>query len=199
MTITNRDKRALLLLAGAAGLMGIYWYTHRGPETAAKTVRLAPDSIPLAEQRLDRLRNLSSVVPAKRKLLEQAEGELAQREKGLLQAETAAQAQAQLFQILRRVARAQTPAAIDVRGQELGQVRSLGDDYGEATVTITFDAAIDQLVNFLSDLTAQPEILSASEMRIGAATGREKRMSVRLTISGVVPRRLVPDKRGSAF
>jgi hypothetical protein len=88
---------------------------------------------------------------------------------------------------------------IDIRGGEFGPVRALGADYGEVVVTMSFDCRIEELVNFLADLTAQPEILSTSETRITSASAKDKIISIRLALAGVAPRKLVPVKRGLAL
>ena len=113
----------------------------------------------------------------------------------MIRADTAAQAQAQLLQILRKLAKKQTPP-IDLRNTEIGMVKAFGDKYGEVTVALNFESRIDQLINLLSDVTAQKEIIGVNDMRIGGAHPKEKTMPVRLTISGLVRRELVPDKKG---
>ncbi|HLJ17667.1 MAG TPA: type II secretion system protein GspM [Bryobacteraceae bacterium] len=192
MTLTDRDKRALLLL-GVVVLAVVIWLSFSG-SGGAKVVRPA-DSTALAEKRLARLRQIAATVPAKQGVLKRVAAELNQREKGLLQTDTAAQAQAQLVQIVRKIGKAQSPP-LDVRGVEIGQVRPLGDAYGEVSVSVSFDSGIEQLVDLLADLTAQPEIVASNEMRIAMANPKDKTLNVRLTVSGVVPKRLVPEKKG---
>ena len=135
-------------------------------------------------------------MPGKQDLLDQVSLELQEREKGLIQADTAAQAQAQLLQILRKIAKSQTPP-IDLRNTEIGTMKPFGDKYGEVTVALNFESRIDQLINLLSDLTAQKEIIGVNDMRIGGANPKEKTMPVRLSISGLVRRELIPDKKGA--
>ena len=72
--------------------------------------------------------------------------ELAAREKGVIQADTLAQAQAQLVQIVRRLTNAQRPP-IEIRSVEIGQARLLGEQYGEIWVPMSFECRIEQLVN----------------------------------------------------
>ena len=68
--------------------------------------------------------------------MKQASGELESREKGMLRAETSAQAQAQLQELLHKVGAAN---GIDIRGIEDMRVELLGADYGEASVTVRFN------------------------------------------------------------
>lgn len=195
MNMSERDQKALKYLGGALLLAGAiyFWPAGAAVETAA-----AANGTEVLEKRLSNSRALLLQVPDKQAVLKQAQADLGVREKGLLVADTAAQAQAQLFQILRRVGRAQGPP-IEVRATEIGQARLFGEDYGEVSVAVSFECGIEQLVNLLADLGAQPELLATSEIRIGQATGAQKVIPVRLTISGIVPRKLIPEKKGLSF
>ena len=191
MTITTRDRRALGLLAVVVAVSAIYLaFTDDVPQTVA-----ASGSIPMAEKRLARLRLVAATATAKQKHLERLSAEVAAREKGLIQAETPQQAQAQLLQILRRLCRAQAPP-LEIRATEIGTVQPLGEDYGEAMVSVSFESRIEQLVQLLADLTAQTELLATSEVRVSAGDQRQKLLVVRLTVSGLVPKALAPVRKG---
>lgn len=164
--------------------------TDKRPEVVA-----AFDSVPLAEQRLAKLRETVATVPGKEKTAKQAAAELATREKGMILAATAAQAQAQLLEIIRRVGKDE---GIDVRGAEEMKVRPLADDYGEVVVAVSFACRIEQFVNFMTDLANRPELIATSDIRVALANPKEKTVVVRLGLSGVVPRKLVPEKKGPA-
>ena len=150
MTLTARDRRALVILAAATAVtVTINYFLTREPAAEA---RPAVRSAVLEEKRLEKLRRIAATVPGKEEALAAVEAELARREKGLIQADTAAQAQAQLLEVFRRLARAQAPA-IEIKTVEMGQVRPLGQDYGEILVPVTFDCRIEQLLNLLADIT----------------------------------------------
>ena len=191
MTVTARDKRALILL-GVAVLIIVIWKltSSAGPSLQ---VAAAADSVEQAEKRLNRLRQIDARVPAKAELFKKVSDEVAQREKGMVLADTAQQAQTQIQQILRKLG---SDAGIDVRGAEFGAIKPLGSDYGEAPVSITFDCNIEQLVNLLSSFAGRPEVLGTSDIRVTTGNPKDKRVNVRLTVSGVVPRKLVPEKKG---
>ena len=53
-------------------------------------------------------------------------------------------------------------------------------------------------MNFLAALTAEPELLATNEIRVISANQKEKKIGVRLTLAGVVPRKIVPEKKGIA-
>ena len=191
MNLRPRDRRALAWLAVSAllGLIVHFWPTSDG---AAVVVAPAGDPVRLAETRLARLRESAATVPAKENVFKKVSADLAVREKGIIQADTAAQAQAVLIQIARRLGAAENPA-IDIRSTELNPIRPFGD-YGEASVAVQIECRIDQLVNLLASLETQPELVATSDLRVLSSNAKEKTVAVRVTISGVVPRRLVPEK-----
>jgi hypothetical protein len=165
------------------------------PEDSAPAAAVSPaDTVPAAERRLANLRATVATVPGKQDVANKILADLAVREKGLLVADTAAQAQAQLIQIFRDIGRAENPP-VEIRSTDSFALRPLGDNYGEASVSFGIDCHIEQLVNILAAIAARPELVATSDLRIGAANPKEKNITVHLTISGVVPRKLVPEKK----
>ncbi len=187
------DRRLVYLLVSMAVSVVLRYAFFSGD--SQRVVVVAPsDSIPLAEQRLDRLRSVAATVPAKEAMLRQAMADLAAREKGLIRADTAPQAQAHLLDVVHRVA---GMAGMDARGaDQLSEVRALGADYGVVSVSESFTCGIDQLVNFLAALHAEPEIISTGEIHINGGNDKQKNIRVRLSLSGVVPKSLAPKRRG---
>ena len=194
MNISTRDRRALVLLgAGLVTVAVLRFGVYR--DTTGGVVE-SSDSIPLAEKRLTRLRQAEVSGPAKQALLTRLSAELAQREKDVIQAPTAQQAQAHLLETIRRVGKSE---GVDVRGGEFPELRPLGDNYGEAAVSVNFECRIEELVNFLAALTREPELVATDEIRVSTANAKDKTVNVRLTLAGVVPRNLVPVKKGLAL
>jgi hypothetical protein len=196
VTVQQRDKRALVVLGAVVALAFIYWMA--GSSSSSVKVSAPVESIDRVEKGLANLRIRAAALPAKEVVLKQANAELAEREKGLISGDTADQAQAQLLQVLRRVAKAQTPP-LEIRQVELGQPRSYGNAYGLVTVSVTVDCRIEELINLLSTLSAQPETIATDEIRFGMANPKQKTMPVRLTVSGIVAQRLAPKKGTSQF
>ena len=187
----DRWKVAILVLGPILILLrlGVFQSSEGG-------VVVAPtESIPVAEQRLDRLRRLAATVPGKEAVFKQAKAELDAREAGVLKADTAAQVQAQLLDAIRQAA---TANAIDARGAEELRVQPLATDYGEVSVVETFTCGIEQLVNLLADLANRPQIMATNEISINGGNDKKKNVQVRLSLSGVVSRKLVPSKKGLA-
>jgi len=193
VNLGTRDRRALAL-AGVGLLLVIILRVGVYGDSQPSVVQ-AGDSIPLAERRLARLRLAAASVAGKQALLKTLAADSATRQKGVIEAPTAQQAQAHLLETIRRVGKAEQ---IDVRGGEFPELRPLGSEYGEAAVSVNFECRIEQLINFLASLTNEHELLAPSEIRVAAANPKEKTLNVRLTLTGVVPRNLVPVRRGLA-
>jgi len=180
----------ILFGAGLLTVVVLRFGVYRDSQTA---VVEAKDSVPLAENRLARLRQAEVAVPIKEALYKRLSAGVALREKGVIQAPTAQQAQAHLLETIRRVGKNE---GIDVRGGEFPELRAVGEEYGEAAVSVNFECRIEQFVNFLAALTKEPELLASDEIRVSSANPKEKTVSVRLTLAGIVPRSLVPVKKG---
>ncbi len=194
MTLSPGFRRALAwtLVSGVISLIWTYWQSS-SPATVAVA---STDSVGMAEKHLAKLREAAATVPQKQEILKQVSGDLAVREKGIIYADTAQQAQAQMVQVLRKLGHDETPP-VEIRSQEYGEVRKLGDIYGEVFVSVQIECGIDQLVNILVGLAARPELMASSDLRVTSANPKNKTIGVRLTVSGVVPRKLVPGKKGA--
>jgi hypothetical protein len=190
----EKRERALLLVAGALAVIVAvrFGVGNSGPAVAEASV----DSVETAEKKLIKLRQLAATVPGKEAVLKQANALLASKEVGVIQAETAQQAQAQLLQVIRALGKTE---GIDARGGEFGPVKPLGADYGEVSVSVAFECRIEQLVNFLADLTSEKQLLASSDVRINSSDTKEKTLGVRLSLSGVIPRKLVPEQKGPSL
>ena len=182
-------KTAILWISGVAVILILRFFVLAD---RSQGVVAASESVPMAEKRLERLRQIAATVPGKEALMKQASGELESREKGMLKADTSAQAQAQLQDLLHKVGAAN---GIDIRGVEEARVKPFGNDYGEAAVTVRFSCLIEQLVTLLAALANQPELLSTSEIQITGSADKNKVIQVRLTLSGVVSRKLTLEKK----
>jgi hypothetical protein len=154
------------------------------------------DSIPAAERRLDNLRKAAAALSAEEAFYKKAEAELAGREKGLLKADTEQQAQVALLDLVQNTARANQ---VEIRGSQEFRDKVWNDDYGEVSVTVAFSCGMEQLVNLLTAIGNQPEILSTSSVQISGGSDKKKNVQVRLIVSAAVPRKLIPQKKGGGF
>ena len=191
MNVGTFDRRLALVLAGGLGLvLAIRFGVYR--DTTAPVVE-PTGSIPAAETRLQLLRQTASKIPGKETVLKQVKADLEAREKGIVTAGTSAQAKAQLIDTIRRIA---TAEGIDARGAEELREKAITSDYGEVSVAVTFTCRIEQLVNFLSALANDPQMLATNELHIAQGNAKDKSVQVRLSVSGIVPRKLVPERKG---
>jgi hypothetical protein len=189
------DRRLLILLAVMAAAVMVRFAFFSGP--SAPVVVAAVDNISAAEKRLQKMREQAATLPAREALLKQVTAELATREKGIIQADTAPQAHAYLVETIHRIA---AQNGFDARGAEqFTEPKPLGDAYGVVSVTESFTCAIEQLVNFLAELDRQPEIIATNEIHINGGHEKNKTVQVRLSLTGVVPRKLVPVRKGPAL
>ncbi|HUA62699.1 MAG TPA: type II secretion system protein GspM [Verrucomicrobiae bacterium] len=178
-----------IIVAGVALIGWRLWSVYGDHNDAAVMVK---EDVPAAQHRLQRLREIAATVPAREQLLKQAQAELATRETGVLLAPTEAQAQAQLLGNLNDLAKAN---GITTQGSEFRD-RVLTKDYGEVGVTVRFNCRIEQLVNLLAAIADQPQILATNELRLYGGTDKNKVLQAMLTVTAVVPRKLLPDKKG---
>lgn len=193
MKLSERDRRALILLGVTLVVTAVVYVAVPGEAPAPVVAGTA--NIPAAEKRLARLRALAASVPGKQEVLRTVTAELESREKGIIRADTGAQAQARVLEIVRRVAKA-LPNPLDIRAIELGPIRPYGDQYGEAVVSVSVEGRIEDLLNLLAEIGAQPELVALHELRVSAGDQKKKMVNARVTVSGIVPRNLVPEKKG---
>jgi hypothetical protein len=195
MTVGTLDRKTVLFLVAGLAVIGVLRfgvYGDHGAEVVAPS-----ESIPKAEQRLQRVRQLAAMLPGKEAVLKQATAELAVREKGLITADTVAQAQTQLLTLIQRVAQAN---GFNAPGEESMDSKPLGRDYGQVSVNVAFACGIDQLVNFLAAIANEPQVLATNEITISGGNDKKKNLQVRLSLSGVVPKKLLPVKKaGGTF
>ena len=79
------------------------------------------------------------------------------------------------------------------------RVKPMAGDYGEASVTVTFTCGIEQLVNFLAALANEQELLSTNQIQVNGGTDKNKNLTVRLGLSGVVSKKIAQEKRGGGL
>lgn len=194
MTITSRDRRALLLLgiAVAAVLGWRLWTGQSEVQSSAPTVNLP---IATLEKRLAALRARAALNPAKQGVREALSKAIDEREKALLRADTPQQAQAALLAKVRAVLERQDPP-LQAGQIEMTPIGSAGEDYGEVAVTVAFPCAIEQLVNVLADIRAMEDAVATRNIAVSILNRQKKILNVRLTVAALTPRELVPEPTG---
>lgn len=189
MTLSVRDSVIVLVAIGAvtAAILRLTSTTQVSP--AAQVVSMSSTQL---RQRLALLRQTAAVLPAREAVLKQTASDLGDRERGIIQAGTAAEAQSELLQTAVRLGKAN---GLDVRSSDFSAPKAFGD-YGIVYATVSFDCHIEQLLNFLADLTREPQLIVPSEERMSATgNAKDKTMTVRMVLAGVVAKKLIPEKK----
>jgi hypothetical protein len=194
MTVGNLDKRTAFGLAAGLAVILILRFVVMGGDSAA--VVSPSESIAQTEQRLQHVRQVAATVPGKEAVRKQAAATLDTLEKGVFKADTEPQARAQILEMVNNVAKTN---GVQTRGLDDYHNKPISDDYGEVTVSVSFACDIVQLVNLLAGLAAQDQILATNGIHITSSSDKKKILQVRLSVSGLVPRKLLaPDKKGLA-
>ena len=192
-TLEAREKKALIALGVALAVAAVIFAYEFWPAGSPAAADAIPQSVPQMEQRLTRVREIAATVPGKQEILKKVAADLEAREKGLIRADTAQQAQAQVITILRSLGAAEAPP-IDIRATELGAITTFGDDYGAVNVSIQVECRIEQLLNFMAALATRPELIATRDLRVIAGDPKQKTLNVRITVAGIVPKSLAPKK-----
>lgn len=185
--------RALYLLIGGLALFVIMRIVTGGAETP--DVVEPDESVQSVEKRLDSMRKIGATVPGKEAYHKQVTAELAEREKGLIKAETLEAARQNLLETVQKIAR---DNGIDVRGHQGFSEKALSADYGQVAVNLGFACGMEQIVNLLTAIGNQPEILGTEQLSITGGNDKKKNVQVRLTVAAAVPRKLIPERKGVA-
>ncbi len=193
--LSERERKLVLALVPTLLICGVVYFWTEPTETGVAPVADTAAAIEIARVRLDKLRGIAAQQPA----LEQARKSLATNiagwEKRLIFADTPAQAQAQLNQIFRRVARLQGPS-VEIRNVDMGAVLP-APHYAEVRLAVVFDCQVEGLVNLLTELSSQPEFLSWRDLRVVSNDSKQKRINVSFTLVGLAPLKLVPKQSGA--
>ncbi len=180
--LSDRERKLLFALIPALVITAfVYFWTE--PAAGAPPVVDTAAAIEVAKLRLDRARATAALLPSRQDTRKLLESSLAASEKRFIVAETPAQAQAQLNQIFRRIARAQG-TTVEIRGMDIGSIQPV-NAYAEILMNVNFDCQIEGLVNLLTDLSAQPEALGWRDLRIAATDSKQKRLNVSFTFIGL--------------
>ena len=194
-TLEPREKKAVMALGAALAVAAVVLAYELWPAGPAAVASASPMSVAQMEQRLARVRETAASVPGKQEILKKVAADLETREKGLIRADTAQQAQAQVITILRGLGAAE---GLEIRATELGAIAPFGDDYGAVNVSIQAECRIEQLLNFLAALAARPELIATRDLRVIAGDPKQKTLNVRITVAGIVPKSLAPSQKKGA-
>jgi hypothetical protein len=95
-----------------------------------------------------------------------------------------------LLQTLKDAASERQPP-LELKQIELPAPRLFSDAYGEVAVSVSIQCGIDELLNLVAELTANPQIIATDDISLVTANQDLKTLQVRLTVTGLVHRTLI--------
>lgn len=194
MSLSRRDRRALIVLLIVLAGVGFHWATLT--PTLSKDSKEVKQAAPISRLQsvLKDQRKAAAAISGKKEILQRMSTQLAVRENSFIQAHTAAQAQAQLLEILKTLTHLQTPP-LQINQIELNPARPLDDAYAEVSVSITTECTIDELLNLIADLTSETQIIATDEISLSVANQNLKTIHAHVTVTGLVHRILIAEPR----
>ena len=188
--IRDRDRRALIGLTLA---LAVYLTMSELVFPAYDRLALASEAAVDKEDQLRRYRRALSRQTRDTELISEARDRVAELEGRWIQAESEGLASVQLQAL---VEEASQGAGIGVEQRNIVGMRQLDDYFGETTMTLSFDATPDQLVQFLTDLRVAPKVLTVGSIEIRPLEvvhevpdqgELEKTLRVSLSVGALVP------------
>lgn len=185
MSLTRRDRRALLILMLGAFSMGLYRLKSISSDSG--TPQDCYRNVPLERlgSMLREHRRSAAALPQKQETLRRLTAELASREGSLIEAATQSEAQAELLEVV-KTALNQQDRPLEIKKVEFVPGRELDETYAEISVVITTECTIDEIVNVLSDLTAAPQAIATNEITLTVENQKLKTLQARLRMSALV-------------
>lgn len=181
--MSQRDKRALLILVAAVALFGLLQldiFAPSGDSSAgASSDRIAvlEQGLALARDRAARKPLTEAELAAARKLLDSAE----QR---LLSSENPALAQAEMRSLVGDLLSAE---GVALGASTFGQVAAEQEAYAIVPLAVDFTCSIEQLVNLTAAIANAPKMLTTRLIRVRPEKPDVKSIQVRMTVAGYLP------------
>ena len=193
--LSQRDKRALLILGIALPLWLLFYYgLQYVPSGGDSTAVVSSSSIQAAERRLRRLQDLARQKTRVAGEAEAASKALADSEKGLLPGSTPALASAEMQQTMKSMLQAQ---GIAMQSSDFGAVKAAGEDYAQVPLTVSFTCGIEQWINLMAAIRNAPQVLATQEVRVSPGDTKNKAIQVRMVVAGYIPASIAATAKGA--
>ncbi len=188
MQMKQRDKVALL---GGGIAVSLFLILRFAVFPVWDSLQDARANLPIQEKKLAKYREVAQTVSFRKGEVIGIESRLKDAEAGLLAGKSGPLASAELQDTVRQIA---AKDAIDFRSNEFMQIKPLNKDYATVPLSVQFQCHLDELVNLLNDLSANPKYLAVSRLSIQASGTKDKLVSVAMQISGIM--RAEPVQKG---
>ena len=186
--MSERDKRALMILGGALALFGVLQLDFWLPGGSSGSV--SSGAIESLEQRLQLAQVKARQRPLTEAELQAAQKQLDAREKRLLESTDAALAQAEMRSLIGDLI---TAEGIEMKSSRFTRVDLEGESYSKVPLTVDFSCQIEQIVNLLASIANSERLLTPRDLRIRVGNKDIKSVEVRLTVAGYLPVERTPD------
>src|ERR1035437_7757390 len=115
----------------------------------------------MAERKLDKYGAVARTAEVRRAEAASVNARLQEAERGLLTSETTALASAELQQLAKQLTAAES---IDIRSNDFLPAKPAGGEYMQVPLGLQFQCRLDQLINFLTDISASQRRLAVSKL-----------------------------------
>ena len=189
VTVTTRDKRALIIL----GVTLVLFMLLQGDlffPTGFSSESVNSESLEGIERQFRLTRARAGRIPLVQAQAKTVQENLERMEKGLLASQNIALAQAEMRQILERSLQAED---IVMENARFVSAESKNDHYAAIPVTVNFSCHIEQLVNWVAAVGNSSQLLSTIKIRIDSPNSDSKTGRVTATVAGFLPASRAPE------
>ena len=186
-SLSARDRRALVVLAGAAALSLLLELVMLPTMDSAGKPGAA---LPLREKALHKYLPMVAGTSGQKNRVQEMQIGLAEAEKGLLSNRTPALAAAELQELIKQL---MTQQGMEMRNAAFRPARVLkaaGATYSAVPLSLSFQCRLDQLTSFLLAAHGSRKVLALDQLSITAvpahSTRPQKMVSVRMVIRGLM-------------
>ena len=187
--MSQRDKRALLLLGVAVALFAVLQLDLFAPSGGSSS-RVSGDRIAVLEQGLELARDRAARKPLTQAELAAATRLLDSAEQRLLSSENPALAQAEMRSLVGDLLSAE---GVALGASTFGQVASEQGEYAMVPLSVDFTCSIEQLVNLTSAIANAQKLLTTRLIRVRPEKPDVKSIQVRMTVAGYLPIERAPE------
>lgn len=188
--MSERDRRALLLLGGAVALFLLLQTDFLIPKPGGGASAPSGDEVSALEQQLRLTRERARLKPLHEVELGAARDRLAGLETRLLTSEDAALAQAEMRSLVGDLL---AQEGVDLTSSRFGTVKLERNVYAQVPLAVEFTCGSDQLVNLLAAIADSSRLLTTRDIAIRPANADVKSLRVMMTVSGYLPLERTPD------
>ena len=180
MKLRKRDQLALTAAALAVVLYAIFQLALFPIWDDAQEMRA---NLSIQEKKLEKYREVARTAALRNVEVNSVEARIREADGGILSSRTAALASAELQQLVNQLT---SEESIEVRSNDFPPVKPLAAQYTQVPIGLQFQCRLDQLVNLVTDLAANPKYLTVRNLVIQAMNNKEKTLTVNMQIGGIM-------------